>query len=406
MIKKLLFPVAAVLFFLCGCVPAEYVLRVDPGARTPVTVAALLPLTGSNRIYAAKMREGLLAAATDINANGGIQGRQLQLEFIDTCGTAMGTRTAVDRVQEVNAAAMIAGYSTEEVSNIIQYSAALRTPTVIPLATSNLHQDVSPFVYRNCYSNAQQMAVLAAYLYHWRTVRRGAVFIDRTGATEYSREVARDFAQSVQDLGGEIVDTVILPESGEIPEPVILNMLAHDPEFILVTSQGKRSADILKILRKKGFTGIICGADSWDDLRFMDALLDTEPGDCLYTAFFSPENRSPEFKRFRQSFRKRFYHNPGACETQSYDALKFLAIALQNAGNLFEFDKNWRTIRSYNGAAAVYTMLKKGDIDRTVYLNSIGVRRGKHLVPYGRLSHKLQYSKLEDYKITETPDKL
>ena len=96
-------------------------------------MAALLPMSGKNRVYAEQMREGLLFAASDINANGGIAGRQLNLEIIDTCGTAAGTRLAVDKAQNLNAVAMIAGYNTDEVSNIIQYSAALRMPTVIPL---------------------------------------------------------------------------------------------------------------------------------------------------------------------------------------------------------------------------------------------------------------------------------
>jgi ABC-type branched-subunit amino acid transport system substrate-binding protein len=161
----------------------------------------------------------------------------------------------------------------------------------------------------------------------------------------------------------------------------------------------------VKKLRAAGFAGVICGPDSWDDAEFIAGLDGVEPGECIYTAFFHEGNDSPEFLEFRKEFRKKFYHYPTACETQSYDALKLLAIGLIRAENLFDFDKNWRTIRSYSGAAAVYTMLKKGEIDRTVYINSIGVRRGKHLVPYGRLSHKLQYSKLADYTITETPDK-
>ena len=74
--------------------------------------------------------------------------------------------------------------------------------------------------------------------------------------------------------------------------------------------------------------------------------------------------------------------------------------------NLLDFDKNWQSIRNHSGATAVYTMLKKGDIDRTIYLNSIGVRRGNgKIVPYARLSRKMQYSQLEEYKVLESPDK-
>ena len=237
-------------------------------------------------------------------------------------------------------------------------------------------------------------------------LRRGAVLIDPVDAPEYSRGIARNFAQAVTDLGGEIVHTAILPESGEVPFSLVREILARAPEFIIIPSQGKRCAEILKTLRNNGFSGILCGPDSWDDTDFIDALAGFEPGDCIYTAFFSPENPSPEFAEFRRKFRARFFHNPEACETQSYDALKFLAIGLAGVDNLPDFDKNWRSIRNHNGAAARYTMLKKGEIDRTIYLNSIGVRRGSgKLVPYARLSRKLQYSKLEDYRITESPGK-
>ncbi|MCI5779629.1 MAG: ABC transporter substrate-binding protein [Lentisphaeria bacterium] len=403
---KSFLPVIAAALLLSGCVPEEFMLRIDPEAQTPLVVAALLPLSGTNRIYAEQMREGLLCAESDINANGGIGRRKLQLEILDTAGTAAGTRDAVEKAERLNAVGMIAGYSTEEVSMIITHSARLRMPTVIPLATSMYHLQVSPFVYRNSYSDAQQMEVLAAYLLSWRDLRRGVVLIDPVDAPEYSRGIARNFAQAVTDLGGEIVQTTILPESGEVPFSLVRELLARAPEFIIIPSQGKRAANILKTLRNNGFSGILCGPDSWDDTEFIDALADFEPGDCIYTAFFSPENPSAEFAEFRRKFRARFFHNPEACETQSYDALKFLAIGLAGVDNLPDFDKNWRSIRNHNGAAAIYTMLKKGEIDRTIYLNSIGVRRGSgKLVPYARLSRKLQYSKLEDYKITETPRK-
>lgn len=391
---------------LCGCIPEEFMLRINKEERTPITVAALLPLSGTNRIYAEQMREGLLCAETEINANGGIGGRQMILRFIDTRGDAVGTRDAVAQAEKLNAAGLIAGYNTEEVSRIIEHSSRLRMPTVIPLATSMYHLQVSPFVYRNAYSDAQQMEMLAAYLRAWRSLTRGAVLIDPVDAPEYSRGIARNFAQAVTDQGGEIVGTTILPANGDVPVETIRSILVAAPQFIIVPSQGKRAADILKKLRLGGFTGIICGPDSWDDTSFIDALAGFEPGDCVYTAFFSPENPSAEFESFRKTFRARFFHNPEACETQSYDALKFLVIGLTGVDNLLDFDKNWQSIRNHSGAAAVYTMLKKGDIDRTIYLNSIGVRRGNgKIVPYARLSRKMQYSQLEEYKVLESSDK-
>ena len=75
---------------------------------------------------------------------------------------------------------------------------------------------------------------------------------------------------------------------------------------------------------------------------------------------------------------------------------------MNEAEDLFKFDRNWRSIRNHAGAGATYTMLPKGGIDRTIYLKNIGIREqnGKSY-PYARLSKQLQYSKIKDYRIIE-----
>ena len=66
--KKILLLLAAVAGIFTGCVPPELTLRHFPeNPSAPLTVAALLPLTGENRIYAEQMLEGLLAAESRIN---------------------------------------------------------------------------------------------------------------------------------------------------------------------------------------------------------------------------------------------------------------------------------------------------------------------------------------------------
>ena len=66
------------------CSPEYYFRELPENPAAPVTVAAFLPLSGSNRIYAEQMREGLLAAEARINRNRGIAGRKLKLKIFDT----------------------------------------------------------------------------------------------------------------------------------------------------------------------------------------------------------------------------------------------------------------------------------------------------------------------------------
>ncbi len=390
-----LFLLPALLF--SGCVAPDLYLSGNTGKDAVIKVAAILPMSGSNRIFAEQMAEGLQMAAQDLNRNSVTGRKNVQLKIFDSKGTADGTAAAAAEAARWKAAGLVAGYSTQEVSRIIPYAVKFRMPVVIPLATSAAHSAASPFVYRNSYTDFQQANMLAGFLMYWRQVKNIGIFIGGKGEDEYQAAVGREVAACFRDIGGAVTMTspvVDRPDKNEIVE-----MLKSDPEAIMLTFGGKAAAQTIRELRNAGFTGIIFGADNWDDEELIFGLDDFIVGDCLYTAFFCDDESVREYREFKTAFRKRFYHNPGACETQSYDALKFLVFGLRGASHLPDFDRNWRKIRQYQGVSARYTMLPKGEVDRTIYINSIGVRRsGNKLKPYARLSRKMQYSKLREYR--------
>ena len=391
----LLLAVAAV---ISGCIPSEFYLKVDmSSANTDLKIAAILPLSGKNRTEAEQMAEGMKMAEYEINANSVTGKGELQLKIFDSKGTADGALEAVETAAKWGAAGIIAGYNTEEVSDIIPHAVRHRMPVVIPLATSNEHTEVSPFVFRNSYTDRQQSEVLANYLFHWRQVKTLGILLDESSDTVYQNNIARDTAQVFRDIGGSVTATLLTKAAPD--EKDIITILKTDPEAIMLTCGGKAAGELIRRLRKAGFTGVICGPDNWDTDELLIPLQNMKLGECLYTAFFNAESTTAEFRKFKNSFRKRFFHTPGACETQSYDALKFMVVGFYRAKTLIDFDRNWQTIKQHQGAAARYTMLPKGDIDRTIYINTIGVRRnGKQLEAFSRFSHQLQHSRLKTYQ--------
>ena len=188
----LLLAVAAV---ISGCIPSEFYLKVDmSSANTDLKIAAILPLSGKNRTEAEQMAEGMKMAEYEINANSVTGKGQLQLKIFDSKGTADGALEAVETAAKWGAAGIIAGYNTEEVSDIIPHAVRHRMPVVIPLATSNEHTEVSPFVFRNSYTDRQQSEVLANYLFHWRQVKTLGILLDESSDTVYQNNIARDTA--------------------------------------------------------------------------------------------------------------------------------------------------------------------------------------------------------------------
>ena len=390
------------MLLLWGCVPAELMLRYDPESTGPVRIGVLLPLSGPDAERGRMMLNGARYAADDLNSHRGHFGRLVELVVIDTRGTAEGAEQAFRSAVSSGVVGVAGVYSTTEARAMAPLAKSLRIPMVIAMATGNDDViGVNPFVYRVVFTDKQQSEMIAAYLKYYRRAGRLAVMISTDPADIYVRNVARDVMQKFRDLGGEVVAVNKLDPKN--PASTLKSAALLLPEAILLPFEGKVAAACYKKLRELGYEGIICGPDSWDDPLFFQALSGVKAvGNSYYTAFYSGEARHVEFRTFREGFRKKLYYYPGSHEIQAYDSVKALLIGLgNNAVDLKKFDRNFRSIRKQAGAAAIYTMLPKNQIDRTIYVNRVGNVPGNssELVP--RTITGLQYSRLKDYDVEQ-----
>ena len=387
---------ASVLLFT-GCVPEELKLRCDPEVDTTVRIGALVPLTGANRQYGMKMLNGIRFAVDELNNSRGANGKPIELMTFDTNSTAGGAARATEAAAAANVAGVIAGYDTTEVTAELPLFEKLRLAAVIPLATADDHVGANPFVFRNMYTDSQQAETIAAYLWYWRKVMYIGIMIDMSPENEYSRNIARAVAHHFNALGGEVAK--IAEFRGDDYEKQLREIMTHAPRAIVLPVDAERAAAMIKMLRKLGYRGIICGPDSWDEVQLEHGLAGLDkPGDCVYIGTFSNESQRREYKQFRDAYAARHFHSPGSCETLSYDAVKLLLIGLSNAGDIKQFRKNWISIRQHSGAAAVYTMLKNGGIDRTMYIKSIAPPNVANPDPYSRTLLEFQYSRIATYR--------
>ena len=386
-----------------GCVPEEMRLRYNPESAEPmVRIAAILPLSGDKRALGEQMLEGIRYAVDELNLDRGIAGRRIELLVIDDQGTGEGAATAMRRAAAEGAVAVVGGYDTIEVEGIVPLAKPLQLPVIVAMATGNGLTETSEFVFRNTFTDRQQADVLAAYLWYWRKLLHVSILVDMAPEAVYSRNIARDFAQYFGDLGGTVMRT--LEFNGDDFEPAVREVLTYGSGAILVPAEGARAARIVNLLRQRGYRGIVCGPDSWDSEEFFNTLSSgILPGMCVYTAFFSPDNPSPEYRSFSDGFRRRFFHRPGSAAVQGYDAVKLLAAALGDAGDIYRFTDNWLAIQKTAGAAGVYTMLPNGEIDRTIYINTVG-RDHDALKPSGNTARAIQYSTLEMYRDEEAEE--
>lgn len=388
--------ILAVLMAGCAELNLGTALRNDPAAPGPVKVGVIAPLSGENRFYGERMLDGVQLAVEELNSGRGINSRKVELLVRDSRSEPARAAELVRELDEAGIVGLIAGYDSNEVLEIAPEARRHSIPTLVPLATAAEIFTGNPFIFRNAFTGREEARALAGYAWYWRKLLRIAVLTDAGPQGGYSRELGREAVRSFTSLGGTVVRAVEIQPDDSNLETELRNVLAAAPQGILVPFETSQAALLVKQLRELGYQGLLFGGDSWDEDRFLRTC-GAQPGDCAYIAFYAPGSDSPENRLFRDSFRRTFYRFPGSCEAQGYDAMKLLAIGLNNSRTLEEFTANLLAVRNQPMAAGLITILPDGGLDRTVYINTIRPAGRDNPEPTGRTSKSFLLSKLDQF---------
>ncbi|MBE6386175.1 MAG: amino acid ABC transporter substrate-binding protein [Lentisphaerae bacterium] len=388
--------------FLCGCVPQQELLRYRPDSLSPVCVGLVLPLSGPEASQGKRMLNGAVLAVDEINSSRGHFGRRVKLIVCDSGSTVQGAAKGFEQAVNSGAIGVVGGYSTPEAQAMSPCAKRFRVPFVIAMATGNDDRiNANPFVFRAVFTDKQQAAMLAGYLKYYRRANRITVAASADPDAVYSRNAAQEIVTAFKELGGK--HAFLREIRTAAPEAALREIIASLPDAVVLPFEGKKAGQFFRLLRQYGYNGLICGTDSWDDQAFFDALRGMKrPGNNFYIAFFNGESSRVEFLNFKNTFRKKRFYLPGSCEVQTFDAVNMLLTGFgKNAGTLKQFQKNWLSMRKYPGAAAIYTMLPGNKIDRTMYINRVGISGADKSKFVPKNITGLQHSRLKAYAVDD-----
>ena len=327
------------LFFsllLClGC--ASQQRQAEPPAKNnEIVIGALFEKTGKYAEYGLPAIKAVEMAVSEINAAGGINGRNVRLIIADTKSDESESAKGFSALSAENEMLSIIGPNFSAMGIVINPLAeARRIPFVATWATNpRVTVDDSgrtrPFAFRACFNDSFQGGALGHFAAKLNA-RRAATLIDDTAY--YSQALATYFERSFFKEGGQVVyKDGYDPNAADFPTQC-KTLLASKPDIIFLPGFHPEVARIIREVRTLGYVGPILGADSWEE-NLLRPLL---PGDFLnntyYSAHFSAEEDTPVVRDFLTKFRA---YAPTTEATQSavlaYDATQLLFIALKNTG--------------------------------------------------------------------------
>jgi branched-chain amino acid transport system substrate-binding protein len=274
---------------------------------------------------------GVLMAADEINRKDGINGHAIDIIMEDDKGSpeaaAQVTGKLIDSYKVV--AIIGAGASGNSLAAAPKAQAA-RVPLIAPSSTNPAVTQVGDYIFRACFIDAFQGEVMARFAANTLKAKKAAIMLDFN--SPYSRGLTEFFEFSFAKLDGQIVIKQSYSQGDADYRGQLSAIKATDPDVIYIPGYYGDVALIARQARQLGLTIPLLGADGWDAPELWELGGDALNGSYI-SNHYSADDPSETIQNFVHQYRQRYGNlTPDAHAALAYDALRFLAEAIQRAG--------------------------------------------------------------------------
>lgn len=297
-----------------------------------IVIGGLAPLTGSVSVYGIATNNGVQMAFDEINAAGGVLGKQIKYVYEDEKGDATEATNAyrklVDRDKVV---AIIGDVTSKPAAAVAQASVADNIPIVTATATALNVTEAGKNVFRVCFTDPEQGEIMANYAQKLGK-KTAAVIYDTSD--DYSKGLRDSFKATAEELGITVVADEGFAKGAVDFRPQLTNIKAKNPEVLFVPTYYEQAALIAVQAKEIGLSTQIVGADGWDGVigKVDKSNLDAVNG-AYYCSQYTAESTDERVQAFIKNYKEKFGEEPNQFSVLGYDAAYMMAEAIKNAGS-------------------------------------------------------------------------
>jgi branched-chain amino acid transport system substrate-binding protein len=288
-------------------------------------------LSGPTLNFGQSAKNGVLLAAAQINQAGGINGRKLDVVIEDDQGSPERAAIVANKlVHQDNVIALIAGGASGSSLAAGPNAQAAKVPMISPSSTNPAVTQIGEYIFRACFIDAFQGDVMARFAFNTLKAKKAAIMLDYN--SPYSRGLTNFFELSFTKLGGVVVSKQSYTQGDADFKGQLSSIKATEPDVIYVPGYYGDIAIIAKQARQLNLTQPLLGGDGWDAPELWPLGGDSLNGSYI-TNHYSVDDPSPATQKFAQDYRLQSANlTPDAHSALAYDAMRFLAEAIQRAG--------------------------------------------------------------------------
>ncbi|MBA2525693.1 MAG: ABC transporter substrate-binding protein [Pyrinomonadaceae bacterium] len=332
----------------------------DTRDRSSIKIGYFGDLSGPTFNFGLSAKNGAIMAAEEINQAGGINGRKIDIVIEDDEGSPELAATVVNKLtRQDKVVALIAGGASGSSLAAGPNAQSAKVPMISPSSTNPAVTQIGDYIFRACFIDPFQGEVMAKFSYNSLQAKSAAIMLDFN--SPYSRDLTEFFELSFTKLGGRVVSKQSYTQGDSDFKGQLSSMSDARPDVIYVPGYYGDIAVIAKQARQLGMTQPLLGGDGWDAPELWQLAGDSINGSYI-SNHYSADDPSPAIQKFVHDYKLHWGNlTPDAHAALAYDAMRFLAEAIQRAGTT-EGDKLRDALartRNFQGVTGIISMVSE-----------------------------------------------
>jgi branched-chain amino acid transport system substrate-binding protein len=301
------------------------------GSSKEILVGEYGSLTGGIATFGISTRDGSTLAFEDINAKGGILGQKVKLLVEDDQSKPEEAGTVVNKlIHQDHVVAMLGHVASSHSLAAAPICQSEKIPMISPSSTNPRVTQVGNYIFRICFLDTFQGAVMAKFAYDTLKVRNVAILVDVR--SDYSVGLQTFFGQAFKKLGGKVVSEQSYSQGDSDFRAQLTAIKAFNPEAIYVPGYYTEVGTIVHQARELGITVPFLGSDGWDSPKLWE-IGGTALNGCYFSNHYATDDPNPVVQKFVTDYKAKYNHLPDALAALAYDAARILADAMTRAGS-------------------------------------------------------------------------
>ncbi|NMB38370.1 MAG: ABC transporter substrate-binding protein [Firmicutes bacterium] len=296
-----------------------------------IKVGLITPLTGAVSTYGQSVRNSIVMGIDEINAEGGIDGKLINLIIRDDKGDATESaniaRYLIDREQ---VCLIIGPIITPCVMAVAPIAQDAGMPLMTPTGTGDSITAIGDFIFRAAYKDSFQGRSMANFARENLGIETAAIIYDI--ANDYSNGLMKSFKAAFEELGGKIVSTQSYATGDSDFSAQLTSIAMKNPDAIFIPDYHAAVGPILLQASQFGIDATMLGVDGWDSPD-LSALSGGNDEGGYFVNHYSPLDTREATIAFTTKYSERFGIEPDALAALGYDAVLIIKAALEKASS-------------------------------------------------------------------------